>query len=106
MCIRDSAEAAYIHDLRDQMDDEKKRGEGLWRPYHLAKRNGNLYPTHGLGPVAQYMNLSRTDDQFNTIVSYSTPAIGRNLYAKKKHAKDHLWNKTHFKTSFLEALIS
>ena len=36
------AEASYIHDLRDQMDDEKKRGEGLWRPYHLAKRNGNL----------------------------------------------------------------
>jgi len=99
------AEAAYIHDLRDQMDDEKKRGEGLWRPYHLAKRDGNLYPTHGLGPVAQYMNLSRTEDQFNTIVSYSTPAIGRNLYAKKKHAKDHLWNKTDFKGGDLNTSI-
>ena len=89
------AEAAYIHDLRDQMDDQK-RGEGVWRPYHLAKRNGNLYPTHGLGPVAQYMNLSRSEDQFNTIVSYSTPAIGRNLYARKNYPKDHLWNSTDF----------
>ena len=99
------AEAAYIHDLRDQMDDVKKRGEGLWRPYHLAKRNGNLYPTHGLGPVAQYMNLSRSEDQFNSIVSYSTPAIGRNLYAKEKHNEDHKWNKIDFKGGDLNTSI-
>ena len=99
------AEAAYIHDLRDQMDDIKKRGEGLWRPYHLAKRNGNLYPTHGLGPVAQYMNLSRSEDQFNSIVSYSTPAIGRNLYAKEKHKEDHKWNKIDFKGGDLNTSI-
>ena len=89
------AEASYIHDLREQMEDEK-RGEGAWRPYHLSKRNGNLYPTHGLGPVAQYMNLSRSEDQFDSIVSFSSPAIGRNLYAKKKYADDHLWNTMDF----------
>ena len=99
------AEAAYIHDLRGQMDDVKERGEGLWRPYHLAKRNGNLYPTHGLGPVAQYMNLSRTEDQFNSIVSYSTPAIGRNLYAKEKHKEDHKWNKINFEGGDLNISI-
>ena len=52
------AEAAYIHELRSQME-EVERGTGSWRTFHYAKRNGNLYPTHGLGPVAQYMNLGR-----------------------------------------------
>ena len=98
------AEAAYIHDLRIQMDDEN-RGEGSWRPYHLAKRNGNLYPTHGLGPVAQYMNLSRSDDQFSTLVSYSTPAIGRNSYAKKNYPNDNLWNNIDFKGGDLNTSI-
>jgi len=98
------AEAAYIHDLRDQMEDEK-RGEGSWRPYHLAKRNGNLYPTHGLGPVAQYMNLSRSEDQFSTLVSFSSPARGRNLYAKKNYPKNHLWNSIDFKGGDLNTSI-
>ncbi|MGB5556198.1 MAG: Gfo/Idh/MocA family oxidoreductase, partial [Flavobacteriaceae bacterium] len=53
------AEAAYIHELRFQME-EQERGTGSWRTYQYANRNGNLYPTHGLGPVAQYMNLART----------------------------------------------
>tara|TARA_B100000575_G_scaffold181894_1_gene146065 strand:+ start:878 stop:2278 length:1401 start_codon:yes stop_codon:yes gene_type:complete len=88
-------EAAYIHDLRELMDDQR-RGEGVWRPYHNAKRSGNLYPTHGLGPVAQYMSLSRSEDHFNTIVSYSTPAFGRNLYSKKKFPNDHIWNTLDF----------
>ena len=77
------AEAAYIHDLRFQME-EQKRGTGSWRTHHYANGKGNLYPTHGLGPVAQYMNIARTDDNFKSIVSYSTPAMGRKLYAKKK----------------------
>ena len=98
------AEAAYIHDLRVQMEDEI-RGEGSWRPYRLAERNGNLYPTHGLGPVAQYMNLSRSEDQFSTLVSFSTPAIGRNLYAKKNYPKDHLWNTIDFKGGDLNTSI-
>ena len=97
-------EAAYIHDLRYQMKNEKT-GEGVWRPYHLAKRNGNLYPTHGLGPVAQYMNLARTDDQFNTIISYSTPAIGRNKYAKENFPKENTWNNIDFKGGDLNTSI-
>ena len=97
-------EAAYIHDLRYQMKNEKT-GEGVWRPYHLAKRDGNLYPTHGLGPVAQYMNLARTDDQFNTIISYSTPAIGRNKYAKENFSEENLWNKIDFKGGDLNTSI-
>ncbi len=90
------AEAAYIHELRFQME-EQERGTGSWRTPHYANRNGNLYPTHGLGPVAQYMNIGRTDDTFNTIVSYSTPALGRKLYAEKNYAADHKWNQLDFK---------
>ena len=90
------AEASYIHSLRFQMD-EQKRGTGSWRTYHYANGKGNLYPTHGLGPVAQYMNLSRQDDNFSKLVSYSSPALGRKLYANKKYPKDHKWNKLNFK---------
>jgi predicted dehydrogenase len=90
------AEAAYIHELRFQME-EQERFTGSWRTGHYAKRNGNLYPTHGLGPVAQYMNLARTDDNFKRLVSFSSPARGRNLYAKKNYPADHKWNQLDFK---------
>jgi predicted dehydrogenase len=98
------AEAAYIHELRFQME-EQERGTGSWRTSHYAKRNGNLYPTHGLGPVAQYMNVGRTDDTFQTIVSYSTPARGRQLYAEKNYAADHKWNKLDYKGGDLNTSI-
>ena len=75
-------EAAYIHELRGQMK-QAERGTGSWRTYHYAKRNGNVYPTHGLGPIAQYMNLARKDDCFGRLVSFSSPALGRAAYAKK-----------------------
>jgi len=98
------AEAAYIHELRSQME-EQDRGTGSWRTHHYAERNGNLYPTHGLGPVAQYMNLGRTDDNFNSLVSFSTPALGRKLYAEKNYAADHKWNKLDFKGGDLNTSI-
>lgn len=90
------AEAAYIHELRWQME-EQERGTGSWRTYHYAHRNGNLYPTHGLGPVAQYMNLARGEDQFRRLTSFSTPARGRALYAEKNYPPDHKWNALDFK---------
>lgn len=74
-------EAAYIHELRMQMENGDTTGS--WRTFQYAKRNGNLYPTHGLGPVAQYMNLARGEDNFRRMVSYSSPAKGRALYAQK-----------------------
>jgi predicted dehydrogenase len=74
-------EAAYIHELRGQM--ENGNSTGSWRTFHYARRNGNLYPTHGLGPVAQYMSLARTEDNFSRIVSFSSPAKGRALYAQR-----------------------
>jgi len=97
-------EASYIHELRFQME-EQERGTGSWRTPHYAKRNGNLYPTHGLGPVAQYMNLARGEDNFNSLVSFSTPSLGRKLYAEKNYPADHKWNKLDYKGGDLNTSI-
>ncbi len=89
-------EAAYIHELRTQME-EQDRGTGSWRTNHYANRNGNLYPTHGLGPVAQYMNIGRKEDTFYSMVSLSSPAKGRQDYAKKNYPANHKWNELNYK---------
>ena len=85
--------------------NQEERGTGSWRTNHYAEGNGNLYPTHGLGPVAQYMNIARKEDNFKTIVSYSTPAIGRKLYANKNFDKDHKWNKLNYNNGDLNTSI-
>lgn len=53
-------EGAYIHDLRF-LNFDKKGYAGMWRLKENASRNGNLYPTHGLGPVCQVMDINRGD---------------------------------------------
>jgi hypothetical protein len=67
-------EAAYIHDLRSELFSNA--GEGLWRRFEHLHRNGNIYPTHGLGPVAKYINI-HNGDRFEYLVSASSPE--RNL---------------------------
>ena len=89
------AEAAYIHDLRAQMK-EVERGTGSWRTFHHAGRDGNLYPTHGLGPVAQYMNLERGEDRMARLVSFSSPALGRAQYARDNFDADHGRNRLEY----------
>ncbi len=73
-------EGAYIHDLRAIKFSD--RNEGLWRLEHSISRNGNLYPTHGIGPVAQCLDINR-GDRFETLVSMSSNARGLRLYAEK-----------------------
>jgi hypothetical protein len=80
-------EAAYIHDLRWQMK-EIEHGTGSWRTYEYTKRNGNLYPTHGLGPVAQYMNINR-GDRMDFLCSVSSPARCREIYAEEHFPEGH-----------------
>ncbi len=89
-------EAAYLHELRGQMQ-EVERGTGSWRTKYYAPKNaGNLYPTHGLGPVSQYMSIARTDDLFERVVSFASPARGRTLYAQAHYPPDHKWNRMKF----------
>lgn len=88
------AECAYIHDLRFQMK-QVARGTGSWRTAHHTHRNGNLYPTHGLGPIAQYMNINR-GDRFDRLVSMSSPALGRQRYAEDNFPPDHARNQVRY----------
>jgi len=53
-------EGAYIHDLRS-LNFSKTGYTEMWRLKHNQHRNGNLYPTHGLGPVCQALNINRGD---------------------------------------------
>jgi predicted dehydrogenase len=87
-------EAAYIHELRWQMKEITEK-TGSWRTYWHTKMNGNLYPTHGLGPVAQYMNINR-GDRFDYLTSTSSPALGRQAYAAREFAPDHERNQLNY----------
>jgi len=78
-------EGAYLHDLRSIKFSSE--GEGLWRRAHSMKRNGNLYPTHGLGPVANCMDINR-GDRFASLVSMSGPSRGLQLYAREHFPED------------------
>ena len=77
-------EAAYLHDLRSILTASE--GEGLWRRFPHMKRNGNLYPTHGLGPVAHYMDIHR-GDRFDYMVSVSSAEASLSAYVKANFAE-------------------
>jgi predicted dehydrogenase len=74
-------EGGYLHDLRSVKHDLK--GEGLWRRAHSMKRNGDLYPTHGLGPVCQCMDINR-GNYFDYVVSVGSQIRGLHLYAEAR----------------------
>jgi hypothetical protein len=78
-------EAAYLHDLRRILNED--RSEGLWRRTWHTRLDGNLYPTHGLGPVANYMNINR-GDRFDYLVSMSSPSGSLDLYREQTVPKD------------------
>ena len=79
------AECGYLHDLREVKYDME--GEGLWRRAHSMKRNGDLYPTHGLGPIMQCMDINR-GNYFDYLVSFGTKTRGLHLYAEKRFGPD------------------
>ena len=65
------AEGAYIHDLSKDWLFNKNAYADMWRLKENAKRNGNLYPTHGLGPIAQCLDINR-GDRMDYLVSTSS----------------------------------
>ncbi|HEU5217874.1 MAG TPA: Gfo/Idh/MocA family oxidoreductase, partial [Gemmatimonadales bacterium] len=78
-------ECGYNHDLRGIKFSNE--GEGLWRRAHATRRNGNLYPTHGLGPVAQAMSINR-GNQFDYLTSVSGPSRGLQAWQAEHLAAD------------------
>jgi predicted dehydrogenase len=81
------AEGAYIHDLSKGYIFNKNGYADMWRLKENIGRNGNLYPTHGLGPIAQCMNINR-GDKFDHLVSMSTNDFTMNDLAKELAMKD------------------
>jgi predicted dehydrogenase len=85
-------EGGYQHDLRGvKFNDgvtpydsgaefgEKGFSEAKWRTKHSVHRNGDLYPTHGIGPVAMMANINR-GNRFLYLTSTSSKARGLHEY--------------------------
>jgi hypothetical protein len=86
------AEGAYIHDLSRDWLFNKKAYADMWRLKENIGKNGNLYPTHGLGPISQCMNINR-GDKFDHLVSMSTNDFTLNNLAKEMTAKDDFFKE-------------
>jgi predicted dehydrogenase len=86
-------ECAYNHDLREILFEDKD--EGLWRRRHHTLRDANLYTTHGLGPMANYMGINR-GDKFEYMVSMSSTHMGLEAY-RKEHVPegDRKWKEVY-----------
>lgn len=79
------AECGYLHDLRSIKFSD--RGEGLWRLNFALRRNADLYPTHGLGPVAQTLGINR-GNLFDHMVSMASKTEGLREYARARFGPD------------------
>jgi len=84
------AEGAYIHDLLAG-NFAKDKYYNMWRLKENMTRNGNLYPTHGLGPVCQVMNINR-GDKMDYMVSISGNDFMMGDLAKKLASTDHFYD--------------
>jgi hypothetical protein len=64
------------------------RGEAEWRTRHSIYRNGDLYPTHGIGPIANYIDINR-GNRFINLTSMATKSRGLHEYILKTAGEDH-----------------
>ncbi len=103
-------EGGYQHDLRDVKFNagipgeaygggaefgSKGWSEARWRTQHSVVRNGDLYPSHGIGPCAMQANINR-GNRFDRITSYASKTRGLSNYIKKL-SPDHPNNQVKFK---------
>ena len=85
-------EGAYIHNLDDFWDYYWKNPDGSdpeklgWRMKYNMENRGDVYATHGLGPVALAMNIHR-GDRFTTLVAMDTKSVHGKDYVEKKTGK-------------------
>ncbi|WP_315814575.1 Gfo/Idh/MocA family protein [Paraflavitalea speifideaquila] len=100
-------QGGYQHDLRAVKFNSATGGKGVefgdqafseakWRTNHSVHRNGDLYPTHGVGPLAHYININR-GNRFLTLSSFSTKARGLHNYIVKEGGESHPNAKVNFK---------
>jgi len=99
----------YQHDLRFvKLNDgksaygkgvefgEKGISESAWRTQHSLLRNADVYPTHGVGPMATMCNVNR-GNRFMSLTSHATKGIGIHNYIVKHGGEDHPNAKLKFK---------
>jgi predicted dehydrogenase len=97
-------EGAYIHDLRWLNFDDTTGYWHMWRLKHNTNRNGNLYPTHGLGPICHVMNIHR-GDKMEYLVSVSSNQFGMTEYAKEKFGENSDYAKRDYKNGDMNTTI-
>ncbi len=91
----------YQHDLREVKFNNGKQpygggvefgptaiSEAKWRTLHSLKRNADLYPTHGVGPIAAYTNINR-GNRFVSLTSHATKSRGLHKYIVDHAGEDH-----------------
>ena len=90
-------EAGYIHDCRWMMFPKEIGGEEPWRTMFISskRKTGNDYPTHGLGPLAQAMNINR-GDRFDYVVSVTSRSVGYSAFAKEKFGPDSIYGRREY----------
>jgi hypothetical protein len=84
-------EGAYIHDLLAANFD-KNYYWNTWRLRENASRRGNLYPTHGLGPVCQILDINR-GDKMDFLVSVMSKDLMMNETAKRLVTTDNFYKQ-------------
>ncbi len=107
-------EGAYIHNLlemnfRKPKDDQQVDNAytNMWRLRENATRNGNLYPTHGLGPVCQALSINR-GDKMERLSSVSSADYSMGPKEKELLAHDQFyaeWKDSHFRGNINTSII-
>ena len=82
-------EGAYIHFLSDGWDQSE-----TWRLDYNMEHRGDNYPTHGLGPIAQVLNIHR-GDRMDYLVAMDTPSYNGKAAARKFRDKDYCLDGDH-----------
>ena len=82
-------QGGYQHDLRDEigLGDINRH----YRQRHFLHRNGELYPTHELGPIAEYLSLNR-GNRMVSLCSMASKAAGLHEWLKEHRADTDLAN--------------
>ncbi|HID06327.1 MAG TPA: Gfo/Idh/MocA family oxidoreductase [Armatimonadetes bacterium] len=89
------AEGAYIHDCRALMLNSD--GTLTWRGALRRMFKGNIYPTHSIGPVAQWFSINRPDgDRFVRTTTFVTKTAALPLYVKERFGAEHPGAKPEF----------
>lgn len=79
-------QGGYQHDLRDEISLGRENRHG--RLFNFQHRNGELYPTHQLGPITKVLGINR-GNRFVSLVSMASKARGLNEWIKKNKGEDY-----------------